>query len=120
MTQKDKCCTIVPYFSIKPDKIEAFKSIAATLVEKTANEEKCLFYGFTYNGTHAHCREGYADADGALEHIENLGTGLQDLLRFSDLTRMEIHGPKEELDKLKAPLAPMKPDYFELEIGFRR
>ena len=36
------------------------------------------------------------------------------------LTRLEIHGPEEELTKLRGPLAKLNPQFFVLEYGFRR
>lgn len=36
------------------------------------------------------------------------------------LTHLEVHGPDEELAKLRAPLAELNPQFFVLEYGFRR
>lgn len=36
------------------------------------------------------------------------------------LTRLEIHGPEEELTKLRGPLAKLNPHFYTLEYGFRR
>jgi hypothetical protein len=83
-------------------------------------EPKCLYYGFCFDGEQAHCREGYEDAQGVLAHLENVGALLEKALKISDLTRLEIHGPRDELAKLKKPLADLKPQYFTLEYGFRR
>jgi hypothetical protein len=66
-----------------------------------------------------HCREGYEDAEGVLFHLDNVGTLLNEALKISDLTRLEIHGPEEELAKLREPLAELNPEYFVLEYGFR-
>ena len=120
MATKDKCCTIVPYFEIPTDKLELFKSYCERFVAKTQTEPKCLYYGFSFHGNHAHCREGYADADGVLAHLENVGPLLEEALGFSKLTRLEIHGPAEEIDRLRQPLAKLNPTYFVLEYGFRR
>lgn len=35
-------------------------------------------------------------------------------------SRLKDHGPEEELVKLRAPLAKLKPQIFALECGFRR
>jgi hypothetical protein len=56
-------------------------------VEKTAKEEKNLFYEFTVNGDEVFCREGYADAEGLLAHLENVGALLAEKSR--DLQRAE-------------------------------
>ncbi len=120
MAAEDKCCTIVPYFRIHSGKIQEVKSLCEQFVEKTRAEPACLFYGFSFDGDQMHCREGYRDAEGALAHLQNVGAMLQDLLKIADLTRLEVHGPEDQLAKLRAPLADFNPQYFTLEYGFRR
>lgn len=120
MSTQDKACTIVPYFKVPPDKLDAFKRMCEQFVAKAREEEKCLYYGFSFNGEEAHCREGYADAEGALAHLENVGQLLNEALQMVELTRLEIHGPEEELAKLREPLGSMNPHFFTLEYGFRR
>ena len=120
MATQDKCCSIVPYFKVQSGKLEAFKKLCEQFVEKTSTEPKCLYYGFSFAGDQVHCREGYQDAEGVLSHLENVGTLLQESLKIAELTRLEIHGPEEELAKLREPLAEMQLQFFTLEYGFRR
>ena len=120
MATKDKCCSIVPYFKVHDGKLEAFKTLCEQFVDKTGMEPKCLYYGFSFDGDQAHCREGYEDAQGVLTHLENVGALLEEALKIADLTRLEIHGPEEELAKLREPLTDLNPQYFTLEYGFRR
>jgi quinol monooxygenase YgiN len=120
MATQDKCCTIVPYFKVPSGKLPAFKSLCEQFVAKSREESKCLYYGFSFNGDQAHCREGYADAEGALAHLANVGPLLDEALKMVELTRLEIHGPEEELAKLREPLAKLNPQFFTLEYGFRR
>jgi hypothetical protein len=120
MATQDKCCTLVPYFKVANGKLEAFKDLCEDFVDKTSDESKCLYYGFSFDEDQAHCREGYEDAEGVLTHLDNVGTLLGEALKISDLTRLEIHGPEEELTKLREPLAHLKPQFFALEYGFRR
>ena len=120
MATQDTCCTIVPYFKVHEGQLENFKNGCEAFVEKTADEPKCLYYGFSFNGDEAHCREGYIDAEGVLAHLDNVGELLQQALKISDLTRLEIHGPESELARLREPLANLNPAYFVLEYGFRR
>lgn len=120
MATDDRCCTIVPYFKIHDGKAEAFRSLCERFVEATSTEAKCLFYGFTFLDNRAHCREGYEDAEGLLAHIQNVGSLLEEAAKISDIERLEIHGPEQELAKLRAPLSELNPDFFTLEYGFRR
>jgi quinol monooxygenase YgiN len=120
MATQDRCCTIVPYFKVHDGKLEAFKAKCGQFIEKTEQEPKCLYYGFSFDGDQAHCREGYADAEGLLAHLENIGALLEEALTIADLTRLEVHGPEEELAKLREPLAAFSPQFFTLEYGFRR
>ncbi len=120
MATQDTCCTIVPYFKVHDGQLDAFKEKCEEFVKLTNTEAKCLYYGFSFDGDQAHCREGYKDAEGLLTHLDNVGTLLGEALKISDLTRLEIHGPQEELAKLREPLADLNPQYFSLEYGFRR
>lgn len=120
MSTQDTCCTIVPYFTIEPDQLEKFKALCEQFVEKTANEPKCLYYGFSFAEHQAHCREGYEDADALLTHLTNVGSLLEQALTLSTLNRLEVHGSKAELAKLREPLAAFDPQFFVLEYGFRR
>jgi hypothetical protein len=120
MATTDKCCTIVPYFEVPSDKLAQFKSIAERCVEQARREPKCLYYGFSFNGTIAHCREGYADAEGALAHFDNIGPLLSEALTIANLVRLELHGPEAELATLREPVAQFQPEFFVLEYGFRR
>jgi len=119
MATNDKCCTIVPYFKVHEGKLDNFKALCERFVEQTSKEPKCLYYGFSFSDDQVHCREGYADADGALAHLENVGLLLEEALKIANITRLEVHGPEEELVKLRDPLAELNPQYFTLEFGFR-
>lgn len=120
MSTEDTCCTIVPYFRVADGRLKAFKELCQQFVGKAGGEPKCLYYGFSFCGNEAHCREGYADAEGALAHLENVGPLLDEALKMAELIRLEIHGPKGELAKLREPLAKLNPQFFTLEYGFRR
>ena len=120
MATEDRCCTIVPYFKVHEGQLEAFKSLCEQFIEKTSEEPKCIYYGFSFLEDQAHCREGYEDAEGVLTHLENVGLLLEDALKIADIIRLEIHGPEPELSKLRAPLSELNPEFLSLQYGFRR
>jgi quinol monooxygenase YgiN len=111
--------SIHPYFKIHPGKAEAFKAAFPAFIEKTAGEEKNLFYGFTINGDEVFCREGYTDAGGVLAHLDNVGAMLAEAFTMADLIRLELHGPAAELDKLRGPLAHLNPAWFVGDVERR-
>lgn len=120
MEKLDNCCTLVPYFRVSAEHLPAFKKLCEQFVEKTRQEPKCMFYGFSFHQDQAHCREGYQDAESLLAHLDNVGDILQQALKIAEIIRLEVHGPEQELAKLRGPLAGLNPQFFTLEFGFRR
>lgn len=120
MALNDTACTIVPYFTIQEGKLDEFKALGELMVERTKSESDVLYYGFSFNGHRAHCREAYAGAKGILAHLENVDDLLKQALSIASLDSLEIHGPASEVDQLKEPLNGLNPSYFVMESGFRR
>ena len=120
MTTEDTCCTIVPYFEIHEGKTEEFKKLAERFVASTEKEDQCLYYGFSFNGNIAHCREGYVNAEALLTHLENVKELVAEALTLSGPHRIEVHGPEQELAKLRGPLKDLNPEWYVLEYGFRK
>jgi len=120
MATQDTCCTIVPYFKVHSGQLESFKQLCERCVAQTQKEPKCLYYGFSFYEDMVHCREGYEDAEGALAHLKNVESLLEEASKISDISRLEIHGPESELAKMREPLADLNPVFFVLEYGFRR
>ena len=98
----DTCVTIVPYFKIKPGQADAFRAHCQKFVARTEGEPKALYYGFSFNGDEAHCREGYVDADGLLHHLNNVADLIAEAAHYAETVRLEVHGPAAELAKVRA------------------
>src|SRR5438067_9059977 len=114
MRSRSNFVTLHPYFKVHPGKLEAVKASFPRFIEKTATEKENLFYAFSVNGDEIFCREAYERAEGILAHLENVGALLAEMLTMADLTRVEVHGPAEELEKLKKPLAHLDPKWFAI------
>jgi len=117
---KSDFVSLHPYFKAHPGKLEQVKAGLPKFVEATASEKECLFYGFTVNGDEFLCREAYKSAGGVLDHLDNVGELLAEVLKIANLTRLEIHGPATELEKLKEPLAHLNPNWFALEASLEK
>jgi quinol monooxygenase YgiN len=112
---KSNFVSLHPYFKVHPRKVDAIKAMLPQFVEKTATEKAVVFYEFTMNGDELFCREAYENAEGLLAHLDNVGALLAEAMKMADLTRIEVHGPTAELEKLKEPLAHLKPAFFILK-----
>lgn len=71
----------------------------------TKQEAKVKYYGFCMSGARAICREGYDCAEGFLEHLANVDGPLKAAMEVADVTRVEVHGPVKEVEKLREPLS---------------
>ncbi|HEX5632856.1 MAG TPA: hypothetical protein VFX50_06490 [Gemmatimonadales bacterium] len=120
MLTADTCCTLVPYFDVQDGKLDAFKALGPRFIAKTREEPGCLHYAFSFSGNTAHCREGYVDGGAVLAHLQNVGDLLGEALKLSKLVRLEVHAPAAEVEKMREPMAALKPQFFVLEEGFRR
>ncbi len=120
MSHPSNSVSIHPYFKAHQGKLDAMKAFLPGFIATTRSETKNLYYDFTLNDDELFCREAYLDADGLLEHLERVGPKMRELLLIADLTRVEIHGPVAELEKLKVPLAPLKPSWFAYHSGVQR
>lgn len=115
--KEDTIINFQPYFKIHEGKKEEFLAMLPTFVETTKSEEGMVYYGFALNDEHIFCREAYKNADAVLAHLGNVDALLKKALAISDLVKLEVSGPPAELERLKEPLAPFSPAFYELLSG---
>src|SRR5437870_6817571 len=120
MSLLSKFVSLHPYFKVHPGKLDAIKAMLPQFTARTATEKAMLLYEFSWNGDEIFCREGYTDAEGVLAHLDNVGALLAEMLTMADLTRVEVHGPAAELEKLKEPLAHLNPAWFAIQCGVKK
>jgi quinol monooxygenase YgiN len=117
MSSIENSVSINPYFRISDENRAAAQALLKTFCGLVSKEAGCLYYNFCFKGNVMTCREAYKDAAAVMAHLENCGEALGQFVKVAELFRIEILGPAEELDKLRAPLAGMNPDYFVLDCG---
>jgi hypothetical protein len=120
MSHSTNVVSIHPYFKAKPGKLAEAKAMLPKFIARASSEKLLLHYDFTINGDEIYCRESYVGAEGLLAHLDNVGAVLDEFIKIADLTRLEVHGPAEELAKLKGPLEGLKPAWFVYECGVER
>jgi len=87
-------------------------------VKTKAGTKECLYYGFASLDSRIMCREGYKTADGFLEHVQEVGDTLGDLIGKVGKENVKILccGPKLELEKIKPNMdSGLAISYLELE-----
>lgn len=123
--ETDTVCHLYPYFKIKQS--DTFKQIWQDNYPSTkANmgDEKSHQYAFSFADIEginvASCRESYADAEGILLHLKNVDSPLKAVLAGpAELSRLEVHAPASEIEKLKPALEPLDCQFFTIGWGFR-
>lgn len=119
MSKLSHAVSLHPYFQIREGNLDAFLALMPEFVEKTAAEFACVYYDFMRKDHSVFCREAYIDSDGVLAHLKNVGELLGKFLELAELVRLEVQGPEAEIDKLRAPLADLKPDFYIWETGLQ-
>ena len=109
-----------PYFKVHSGKLDAARALLPKFIERTSSESGCLYYQFTVDGDMVFCREAYIDAEATLAHLNNVGDILAEMLTISDLARVEVHGPEDELAKMRGPLEKLNANWFVFADGLAR
>ncbi|MDG1356915.1 MAG: hypothetical protein P8P36_01830 [Akkermansiaceae bacterium] len=117
MSQLSHAVSIHPYFKVNEGRLDDFKALMTRFVERTQTEDKCLYYDFSVSGNTVFCREAYIGAEGTIAHLDNVGDLIEEGLEFAELACIEVHGPAEELEKLKTPLAELPVKFYERVTG---
>ena len=116
----DSHVTIVPYFTVPEGKLDEFMAGVPTFLESTRKgTDKALYYGFATHGNQVFCREGYADAEGALAHVGDVGEALDKAVGLVGEGGLDLSlmGPAAELDKLRPAFEPLGAKFWETVDG---
>jgi len=115
----DHVVTLAPYFKIKD--LGKFKQIWQEDYKNFAHKEDCVQYAWCFtDDNRAHCYEAYPSADKLLQHLADADVALKAALDGpAELERLEVHGPRVEVDKLRDALTPLGCLFYVTEWGFR-
>ena len=97
-----------------------FQNNFESIYEKVKSGTKdCLYYGFAICENKVFCREGYINAQSALDHIEEVKENLDIFVGIVGGNGLEISviAPKSELEILKGPMTPLGTKFYELQKG---
>jgi len=118
----DTHITILPEFLVPEGKVEEFKQgfakfYAASKAGKGA--AGLLYYGFGMAEGSIYCREGYLTAEHAALHGADVKEMLEEPMKAVGAGgfKLNVVGPKSELDKLRPKLEPRGAVFWELDAG---
>ncbi len=117
MNSRTNVVSVHPYFKVHAGKLAEFKAILPAMIAKVSTEPGTLAYEIAAHGDEYLFREAYVGAAGWQTHMVNTDDLVARLLQIATVTRLEVHGPAEELDKLRAQTAAMNPVWYIREIG---
>lgn len=113
--------TLIGTFTIRTGNADKFRANCKEMVALRDKEPGHLGSAYSFDGdSSAVSREDYDSADAVKRHME-IGQHIYESTRdLVDITGVEVHGPAEEVDKLRDLLADLSPRYFVTEYGFRK
>merc|ERR1712037_700522 len=79
----------------------------------------CIYYGFGMHENSVYCREGYLNAEAALLHGADVKDMLEEPMKAvgGGGFKLNVVGPKAELDKLRPKLEARGAIFWELDAG---
>jgi len=119
---QDTHVTILPEFVVPAGRMDEFKAGFPKFYAATKNGPGgagCLYYGFGIAGDTVYCREGYTDAEACKLHGADIKDMLEEPMKAVGAGNFKINvvGPKAELEKMKERLAPRGAIFWELDSG---
>merc|ERR1711970_346210 len=117
---KDTHVTILPEFAVPAGRMEEFKAGFPKFYAATKNgpgASGILYYGFGVSGDSVYCREGFKDGDAAKQHGADIKGIVEEPMKAvgAGNIKLNVVGPKAELEKLKEKLAPRGAIFWELD-----
>jgi len=119
---QDTHITILPEFTVPDGKMgDAMAALPkfAAATKAGAGAANGLYYGFGIEGNSVFAREGYKDAAACAAHSADVKAMLDEPLQQLGQGGMKINvvGPKAEIDKLRPKLEPRGAVFWELDSG---
>jgi len=120
----DTHVTVLPEFVVPAGKLDEFKAGFAKAYDTTKNgagAAGCFYYGMGIEGNSVFCREGYEDAAAVGKHGADVKDMLEDAAKAMKSAggevKINVVGPKAQIDALRPKLEPRGAIFWELDAG---
>lgn len=98
------------FFEVPDPEVDEFLASYREFSNRTMMEADVLYFGLSQCGNQFHIRDAYCNAEGVLAHLQNVDPVFEEIGRY--ITRIEFHGPLEELQRIQEPTANLSPSLF--------
>uniref|UniRef100_A0A7S1WPZ4 Uncharacterized protein n=1 Tax=Alexandrium catenella TaxID=2925 RepID=A0A7S1WPZ4_ALECA len=98
---KDESLMMCPYYKVLPENVDAFNSSSEAFYKSAEETEDVLYYGAARSDTGVSYRQGFRSAQALVSHVEQTQVCMTETLRTSELEKVEVHGTKKQLLKVK-------------------
>ncbi|MEM9224227.1 MAG: antibiotic biosynthesis monooxygenase [Pseudomonadota bacterium] len=111
--------TIIGSFAIRPGNADKLRENCKAMVALCEDRPGHLSAAYSFDGdTAATSREDYENAEAVLLHMKIGHRLYESTSELVDIKSVEIHGPADELEKLRALFGDHAPRFFATEFGF--
>merc|ERR1719419_1590780 len=108
----DHCIMMCPYFMVKPNEFGVWKAKADAFYKAAEETDDLLFYGMGFNDGGVHIRQGYRNASALIDHLQRADKPMTDALKNCKLAKVDVYGPKSQLNKVKKVMTKIGDCYF--------
>jgi len=119
---QDTHITLLVEFTVPDGRMDEFKAGFPKFYDATKNgagAEGCYYYSFGIIGNTVYCREGYKDIESVQKHGADIKGIMEEPLKAvgAEGFRINVVGPKAEIDKLRPKLEPRGAVFWNLDEG---
>ena len=114
MSRISQFVTVQAYFRIDPSHRETVGRLIGELELRASENPLVLFHEASFRSEDLALRIAFPSAEPLLDHLAGTSEWFERLLTGTELLRIEVHGPEQELTLLRGPLGVFMPEWYVL------
>lgn len=116
MSRISQFVTVHAYFRIAPSHRETVGRLIGELELRATENLEVLFHEASFCSDDLALRFAFPSAEPLLDHLAGTSEWFERLLTGTELLRIEVHGPEQELALLRGPLGVFMPEWYVLSV----
>ena len=114
MSRISQFVAIHAHFRIDPSHRETVGRLIGELELRASENPLVLFHEASFRSEDLALRIAFPSAEPLLDHLAGTSEWFERLLTGTELLRIEVHGPEQELAVLRGPLGVFMPEWYVL------